>query len=94
MDSNEAKRQLLSAYEFYLRTGDFEGPSLSIDEVLKKFPECVDIFIEKFDYPKEKDDKEILAHIILKILHYQPAIDYMKSIGEDDFTGYARFPES
>jgi hypothetical protein len=37
---------------------------------------------------------ETLAHIILKVLHYQPAIDFLKSIGEDDFTGYAGFPES
>lgn len=61
MDSIEARKQLLSAYEFYLKHGDFEGPSLTIRELLNKFPECVDIFISKFHNPSERDDKEVLA---------------------------------
>lgn len=95
MNLNEARKQLLSAYEFYLRTGDFQASALTIEEVLKIHPKSVDIFMSKFHNPDDSDDKEVLAQIILMAVHYPPAIDYLKNeMGWDDFTGYAGFPDS
>jgi hypothetical protein len=95
MKIEQDRKELLSLYEETLKVGQLhEGIFLLIDSLLKEDPDCIDAIVDRFHHPNEKDDKETLAHIILKVLHYQPAIDYMKSIGEDDFTGYAGFPES
>ena len=84
----------MSIYEETLEVGGpYEGNFMLIKSIVTKNPESINIFVDRFNQPKENDDKEILAQIIITHLHYQPAIEYLKSIGEDDFTGYAGFSE-
>lgn len=96
LSDQNIKVMLIESYNFLIKTGEGEGPLDTIYEVLDEYPQYVDIFLDLFKNEQNKLNRETLAQIIIYVVPFEPALDYLKTDMnwvESDFEGYPGYEQ-